>query len=187
MLGHRRGKSFPIAAGLILAATVGVYGVKMYATSYFNRDLPEMISGAFQNVLMVADTYLDQENESILVVDNEVTSETVVTAVGTDVVLEPAELDVVVIPEIDSVDNTMQTEEKNPEIDKEVALKEQDEIQLEEPPLEVTEAYLIKKGDSLLRILRAYYGDESKLQEICDVNGIVDPNNIQVGQTILLP
>ena len=47
--------------------------------------------------------------------------------------------------------------------------------------------FFIKKGDSLLRILRNHYGDDSKLAEICDVNGIVDPNNIQVGQTILLP
>ena len=50
-----------------------------------------------------------------------------------------------------------------------------------------SQKYLIKKGDSLLRILRNYYGDDSRLAEICDVNGIADPNNIQVGQTILLP
>ncbi len=49
------------------------------------------------------------------------------------------------------------------------------------------EKYLIKKGDNLLRILRSHYGDESRLKEICDVNGIANPDNIQVGQTIVLP
>ena len=65
----------------------------------------------------------------------------------------------------------------------------------EQPPVEEVVAptkaepveYLIKRGDNLLRILRTHYGDESKLQEICLVNNIKNPDNIQVGQTILLP
>ncbi len=56
-----------------------------------------------------------------------------------------------------------------------------------EQEIDTSQKYLIKKGDSLLRILRAHYGDESRLNEICSVNGIADPNNIQVGQIILLP
>ena len=51
----------------------------------------------------------------------------------------------------------------------------------------VPQEYYIKKGDNLLKILRAHYGNENKLQEVIDLNKIIDPNNIQVGQTILLP
>ncbi|MCD7750452.1 MAG: LysM peptidoglycan-binding domain-containing protein [Lachnospiraceae bacterium] len=49
------------------------------------------------------------------------------------------------------------------------------------------ETYLIQKGDNLLTILRRHYGDDSMLQEVCEVNQIEDANNIQVGQTIVLP
>ena len=97
-------------------------------------------------------------------------------------------MDVVIIPELDSMTNIEETKQ---------------EVLVEEPPTEegqeenneievvstepTSQKYLIQKGDSLLRILRKYYGDDSRLAEICDVNGIADPNNIQVGQTILLP
>lgn len=50
-----------------------------------------------------------------------------------------------------------------------------------------SEIYLIQKGDNLLTILRRHYGDDSMLQEVCEVNQIEDANNIQVGQTIVLP
>ncbi len=49
------------------------------------------------------------------------------------------------------------------------------------------ETYLIQKGDNLLTILRRHYGDDSMLQEVCEINQIEDANNIQVGQTIVLP
>ncbi|MCD8325485.1 MAG: hypothetical protein LUC90_02025 [Lachnospiraceae bacterium] len=49
------------------------------------------------------------------------------------------------------------------------------------------ETYLIQRGDNLLTILRNHYGDDSMLQEVCEVNQIEDADNIQVGQTIVLP
>ncbi|MCD8068256.1 MAG: LysM peptidoglycan-binding domain-containing protein, partial [Lachnospiraceae bacterium] len=52
---------------------------------------------------------------------------------------------------------------------------------------DTSETYLIQRGDNLLTILRNHYGDDSMLQEVCEVNQIEDADNIQVGQTIVLP
>ncbi len=47
--------------------------------------------------------------------------------------------------------------------------------------------YTIQIGDTLIQICRSHYGDESRVKDVCAMNGIADPNNIQVGQKILLP
>lgn len=48
-------------------------------------------------------------------------------------------------------------------------------------------AYMIKKGDTLIGICIAVYGSDDKLQEVCDLNSISNPDDIKVGQKILLP
>lgn len=50
-----------------------------------------------------------------------------------------------------------------------------------------TVTYIVKKGDALLSICRDHYGSEARLQEICELNQIDNPDDIKVGQTILLP
>ena len=47
--------------------------------------------------------------------------------------------------------------------------------------------YVVKKGDSLAQIARKFYGDTSRLNEICELNEIEDPDQIRPGQNILLP
>lgn len=49
------------------------------------------------------------------------------------------------------------------------------------------EYYQIEKGDTLYTISIKIYGDTSKVNEICELNQIVDPDNIKYGQKILLP
>ena len=49
------------------------------------------------------------------------------------------------------------------------------------------ESYQVQKGDSLIAISRRFYGTEEKVIEICRLNNIKDPNQIQPGQNILLP
>ena len=49
------------------------------------------------------------------------------------------------------------------------------------------EVYVVKRGDSLVDICRRFYGDTSRMYEICRMNNIADPNQIQRGQNILLP
>lgn len=50
-----------------------------------------------------------------------------------------------------------------------------------------TVTYVIQKGDTLLNICRKKYGTESKLREICELNGITNADDIKIGQIILLP
>lgn len=47
--------------------------------------------------------------------------------------------------------------------------------------------YTIVKGDTLISICREKYGNPDRIQEICELNQISDPDSIAVGQTILLP
>lgn len=49
------------------------------------------------------------------------------------------------------------------------------------------EYYQIEKGDTLYKISIKLYGDTSKVDEICELNQITDPDNIKYGQKILLP
>ena len=63
-----------------------------------------------------------------------------------------------------------------------------------EPTLEPTPepepepvSYTIQRGDTLIGICMARYGSDARVAEICDLNGITNPNDIKVGQKILLP
>ena len=49
------------------------------------------------------------------------------------------------------------------------------------------ESYRVQKGDSLIAISRRFYGTDEKVIEICRLNNIKDPNQIQPGQNIILP
>ncbi len=48
-------------------------------------------------------------------------------------------------------------------------------------------AYTIAKGDTLISICNQKYGSLERFSEICELNGITNPDSIQIGQTILLP
>ena len=48
-------------------------------------------------------------------------------------------------------------------------------------------AYTIRKGDTLIGISLRNYGSNTKVSEICALNGITDPDDIKIGQEILLP
>ncbi|MDR0949292.1 MAG: LysM peptidoglycan-binding domain-containing protein [Lachnospiraceae bacterium] len=47
--------------------------------------------------------------------------------------------------------------------------------------------YTIEKGDTLISISLRMYGTEGRVREICELNDILNPDRIQVGQKILLP
>lgn len=48
-------------------------------------------------------------------------------------------------------------------------------------------SYVIQPGDTLIGISTRQYGNDGYVQAICDLNGIANPDNIQIGQKILLP
>ena len=59
-----------------------------------------------------------------------------------------------------------------------------------EPEPEATSdpvSYVIKKGDTLIGICTLVYGNDARVQEVCDFNGIKNPDNIKIGQIIWLP
>lgn len=102
----------------------------------------------------------------------------------------------------DEADNTSAQDENNDDNksvqDKENAVSESAEeknstASTEEPPSQeafarnFAEYYQIEKGDTLCKISIKLYGDVSKVNEICEINKIDDPDNIKYGQKILLP
>lgn len=54
-------------------------------------------------------------------------------------------------------------------------------------PTPVPVSYTIKSGDTLLGICIRQYGSTARVSEICSLNGISNPDDIKVGEKILLP
>lgn len=52
---------------------------------------------------------------------------------------------------------------------------------------EVVSTYVIREGDNLIGISKRLYGSEEYVKVICELNHISNPDNIQIGQKILLP
>ncbi len=52
-----------------------------------------------------------------------------------------------------------------------------------------TQYYVVKKGDTLSKIAREYYGDANLYPQIFEANRDIlkDPNKIQVGQKLRIP
>ena len=205
---------FPAVACLLLLAVVGVYGAKTYYPEFELSEAKRYISDLWDKTAVLTGSYLDKDVDAgkvdeLLQAENNASAEnafvenattesaaagseiiegaTMETAVSGTVEL-PSELGVVVIPDPDTLESAAQpgqnvTENKPEGTGSGESVNQEIPVQSES----VAEEYLIKRGDNLLRILRSHYGNEAKLQEICDLNNIVDPNNIQVGQTILLP
>ena len=51
----------------------------------------------------------------------------------------------------------------------------------------VPSSYIVKSGDNLANICRHFYGNLEKMDEICELNSISDPNRLAAGQKIILP
>ena len=52
---------------------------------------------------------------------------------------------------------------------------------------EAVNTYIIREGDNLIGISKRLYGSEDYVKQICELNHISNPDNIQIGQKILLP
>ena len=51
----------------------------------------------------------------------------------------------------------------------------------------VRNTYIIRSGDTLIGISNSLYGSDAYVDAICELNHISNPDNIQIGQKILLP
>ncbi len=199
----RKGISFPMAAGFVLVAILCVYGVRTYYPNITLADIKTTVSNWVDKLNMQTDNYLPANTTEVLLAESDNSIATDTNKLGSDAEISisselppsPADLDIVVIPDLDTLTGTetaseetsISTEQETPDVITTEQPEPSDEVVSGEVEEKIPVEYLIKRGDNLLRILRAHYGDESKLQEICVVNNIKDPNNIQVGQTILLP
>lgn len=125
---------------------------------------PSMQAGSDNVVSDVSDSqmqYLVSENR--IVIDAEKTP---------DVQVTPQTPEMPAVPETPPVEQTPETPEQTTPV----------QAEPKEP-----EKYVITRGDTLLSISREKYGTVEMVKQICELNQITDPNNIQVGQTILLP
>ena len=71
----------------------------------------------------------------------------------------------------------------------EIVLHDNDEADVEpaDNSAQTGQSYQIEKGDTLSKISLRFYGDESRVDEICRLNQIRDKNEIQYGVNIVLP
>ena len=146
-------------------------------SSLMEQKLPDAVEEQNQTSTLVAEDKLEdalrQENNAVA----ESVAATAEATVPETVVTEAAE------------NATEVTEEQQPELTPEPT----SEVTAEPEPPQTQEAvaqptaYTIKKGDTLIGISLRNYGSNTKVSEICALNGITDPDDIKIGQEILLP
>ena len=147
-------------------------------SSLMEQKLPDAVEEQNQVSTLVAEDKLEaalrQENNAVA----ENTTATVETTVPETVVTEAA-----------VEDTTEVTEEPQPEATTEPTTEVTVESETPQTQAAVAQptAYTIKKGDTLIGISLRNYGSNTKVSEICALNGITDPDDIKIGQEILLP
>ena len=147
-------------------------------SSLMEQKLPDAVEEQNQVSTLVAEDKLEaalrQENNAMA----ENATVTAETTVPETVVTEAA------------VDTTTEvTEEPRPEATPEPTPEVTAEPEAPQTQATVAQptAYTIKKGDTLIGISLRNYGSNTKVSEICALNGITDPDDIKIGQEILLP
>lgn len=88
-------------------------------------------------------------------------------------------------------DTSAQTDESQTQEKKE-NMSEETDASKEDFPEEalsrnITRYYEVERGDTLYTISQKIYGNASKVEKICEMNGILDPDKINEGQKIILP
>lgn len=90
-----------------------------------------------------------------------------------------------------AVQSTEQTSQETSEI---VTAKEKEAKEVEEKNVkkvaensEAYQKYVVKEGDTLGIICRRMYGSEENMEKILEINGIENPDKIQIGDAIKLP
>lgn len=156
-------------------------------SSMMEQKLPDAEEEAEQTSTLVAEDKLEdalrQENAAANKEITDVTPETVATQPPTDSnVAETA---------------TQMTEETTQEATQSAEPVSDDVIPTTPVPEPTAESsvqavsqpvsYTIKRGDTLIGISIRNYGSNARVSEICSLNGIKDPDDIKIGQEILLP
>lgn len=147
-------------------------------SSLMEQKLPDAVEEQNQVSTLVAEDKLEaalrQENNAMAENEPATAETTVPETVVTETAVE---------------DTTEVTEEPQPEVTPEPTPEVTVEPEAPQTQAAVAQptAYTIKKGDTLIGISLRNYGSNTKVSEICALNGITDPDDIKIGQEILLP
>ena len=90
-------------------------------------------------------------------------------------------------PEVTPEATPEQTPEPTPEITPVPTQEPQPTPEATPVPTPAPVSYTIQKGDTLIGICTAKYGSDVRVAEICALNNISNPDDIKIGQKILLP
>ena len=149
-------------------------------SSLMEQKLPDAVEEQNQVSTLVAEDKL----EAALRQENNAMAESA-TATAETTVPETMETEAAV------EDTTEVTEEQQPEVTPTPEPTPEVTVESETPQTQAAvaqpTAYTIKKGDTLIGISLRNYGSNTKVSEICALNGITDPDDIKIGQEILLP
>ena len=145
-------------------------------SSLMEQKLPDAVEEQNQVSTLVAEDKL----EAALRQENNAMAENA-TATAETTVPETMETEAAV------EDTTEVTEEPQPEVTPTPEVTVVSETPQTQAAVAQPTAYTIKKGDTLIGISLRNYGSNTKVSEICALNGITDPDDIKIGQEILLP
>lgn len=195
--GSLRGMRLAVVSVFALLCLVGVSSMngeeidlQTMAKQVLKGVMEQQIPDAVPEDTLIAEDKLTeailQENEAVPVSG----MAEVATQEAEPVPAEPAQAESVSAEAVQVVSEPMETTQPEP-VQAEV-MQQEPEVDVEviaEPEVPVTEpvSYIIKEGDTLIAISLRQYGNDMKVREICSLNQIDDPDDIKVGQKILLP
>lgn len=79
------------------------------------------------------------------------------------------------------------TQQQEPEMQVPEAQQPEAQQPIQSINTSVPQYYVVQQGDTLGAICRTLYGDYSRMEEICELNSLENPDNILYGQRLLLP
>lgn len=195
--GSLRGMRLAVVSVFALLCLVGISSMngeeidlQTMAKQILKGVMEQQIPDAVPEDTLIAEDKLTeailQENEAVPVSG----MAEVATQEAEPVLAEPAQAESVSAETVQVESEPMETAQLEP-VQAEVMQQEAevDVEVIEEPELPVTEpvSYIIQEGDTLIAISLRQYGSDTRVREICSLNQIDDPDDIKVGQKILLP
>lgn len=177
----RTKSSFPVLQTICAAMFMVLCLSAVFYTRLENGQapLPEGVSNYLASVFEANNTPQPKENESVstLVAGEELAQEIQKENMDQEAMAEAS---------ANAVETPAPTPELTPEPTAEPTPMPTPEPTPEPTPVPVVE-YVICPGDTLISICKNYYGDEKLVSRVCEVNDIANPDNICIGQKIVLP
>lgn len=170
---QRVGAGTAVAAAFIgICVSMGQAGIHFQSNNANDLSL----SAIEKNTQAVAATILDEENQ-------EKSGEDINPVLSSDVVSELLETNESLEFSEGEKETSVSEEEQ-----KEVAeASEKEEVQEAGASLVGSGSYIVLPGDTLVQISLNFYGNVDKIDDICEYNGIDDPDEIYIGQKLIMP